>query len=334
MNPAVPFLALGGMIVSFALTVALFLPFMRLLRHFRIVKNPREEEPGSHGAKRGTPTMAGALVILVVTLLTAGLYFLLPDEQQRGDYVVQTLTPVLALVAVGALGALDDYFDAIFGRGIRGRHKIVWQAIVAIAGAIYMQRHFAVTGIFIPLAGEWEIGAVAFIALATIAIVGTSNGVNLTDGLDGLAGGTLIFAFISFAFIAAARGYPFLLIFCTIVTGAIAAFLWFNVHPAEAFMGDSGALGLGATLAVVALTTGFVLLLLLAGVIFVAVTLSVILQVASFKIWRRRIFRMAPLHLHFELIGWPEEKVTIRFWIIGALGGIVAAILAFATPRA
>lgn len=331
MSPAVPFLALAGMLFSFALTMALFVPFMGLLRRFGIVKNPREEEPGSHGVKRGTPTASGVLVIIVVTLVTIGFYFVLPDEP-RGDYVVQTLTPLLALLGVGALGALDDYFDAIFGRGIRGRHKLIWQAIVAVAGSIYIQRHFAVTGIFIPLLGEWEIGGVAFVVLATIAIVGTSNGVNLTDGLDGLAGGTLIFAFLSFAFIAGARGFPFLLIFCTIVTGAIAAFLWFNVHPAEAFMGDSGALALGATLAVVALTTGFVLLLLLAGIMFVAVTLSVIIQVAAFRIWHRRVFRMAPLHLHFELIGWPEEKVTIRFWLIGALAGIVAAILAFATP--
>ena len=332
MTPAVPFLALGGMLVSFAITVSLFAPFMGLLRRFGLVKHPRAEEPGSHGVKRGTPTAAGVLVIIVVALVTAGFYFLLPAEQ-RGDYVVQTLTPLLALVGVGALGALDDYLDAIFGHGIRGRHKIVWQTIVAVAGAIYIQRHFAVTGIFVPLAGEWEIGATAFVLIATIAIVGTSNGVNLTDGLDGLAGGTLIFSFLSFAFIAAARGFPFLLIFCTIVTGAIAAFLWFNVHPAEAFMGDAGALGLGATLAVVALTTGFILLLLLAGIIFVAVTLSVIIQVAGFRIWHRRVFRMAPLHLHFELIGWPEEKVTIRFWLIGALAGIVAAILAFATPH-
>ena len=331
MTLPVPLVALGGMLIAFVVTVLLFGPFIRLLIRLRIGQNIRAEGPQSHGRKQGTPTMGGVLVIAIVSLMTLGLYFLLPEAQQ-GDYVVQTLTPVLALVGVGVLGALDDYLNVIFGRGIRGRHKIVWQTILAVAGAIYIQRHFAITGIFIPLVGEWEIGAAAFIALAIIAIVGTSNGVNLADGLDGLSGGTLIFAFMSFAFIAAARGYPFLLIFCAIVTGAVAAFLWYNVHPAEIFLGDSGALSLGATLAVVALTTGFALLLPLAGIIFVAVSLSVIIQVGVFKVWRRRVFRMAPLHHHFELIGLPEEKVTIRFWLIGALAGIVAAILAFATP--
>ena len=331
MTLPVPLVALGGMLISFVVTVLLFGPFIRLLIRLCIGQNIRPEGPQSRGQKQGTPTMGGVLVIAIILLMTLGLYFLLPEAQQ-GDYVVQTLTPLLALVGVGVLGALDDYLNVIFGRGIRGRHKIIWQAILAVAGAIYIQRHFAITGIFIPLVGEWEIGALAFIVLAIVAIVGTSNGVNLADGLDGLSGGTLIFSFMSFAFIAAARGYPFLLIFCAIVTGAVAAFLWYNVHPAEIFLGDSRALSLGATLAVVALTTGFVLLLPLAGIIFVAVSLSVIIQVSVFKVWRRRVFRMAPLHHHFELIGWPEEKVTIRFWLIGALAGIVAAILAFATP--
>ena len=331
MTLSTPLLALSGLLLTFVATMLLFPPYMRLLRYLGIVKTPRSEGPVSHSAKRGTPTMAGLLVVVVVTLTTVLFYFFV-SEEARGDYVVQTLTPLLALVSVGALGALDDYLDAIFGRGIRGRHKLIWQASVAVAGAIYIQRHFAITGVFIPLGGEWVIGAVPFIAIAIVAIVGTSNGVNLTDGLDGLAGGTLIFAFLSFAFIAFARDFTFLMVFCTLMTGAVAAFLWFNVHPAEIFMGDAGALSMGATLATVALTTGFVLLLPLAGVIFVAVTLSVIIQVVVFKTWHRRVFRMAPLQHHFELIGWPEEKVTIRFWLIGALAGIIAAILAFATP--
>ena len=174
---------------------------------------------------------------------------------------------------------------------------------------------------FVPLVGEVEIGAVAFVALAVFAIISTSNGVNLSDGLDGLSGGTLVFAFLSFAFIAAARGFPWLVVLCAAIVGALLAYLWFNVHPAEFIMGDVGSLSLGAVLATVALTTGFILLLPVAGVIYVLENLSVILQVGSFK-----------LHHHFELIGWPEQKVTIRFWLIGALAGITAAILAFATP--
>jgi phospho-N-acetylmuramoyl-pentapeptide-transferase len=167
------------------------------------------------------------------------------------------------------------------------------------------------------------------------AIVAMSNGVNLTDGLDGLAGGVAVFAFLSFAFIAAARQqqpYNWLVVFCAAMVGALLAYLWFNVHPADFMMGDVGSLALGATLATIALTTGFILLLPIVGIIFVAETVSVVLQVGSFKLRGKRIFRMSPLHNHFELIGWPEEKTTIRFWLIGALAGIAAAILAFATP--
>jgi len=225
--------------------------------------------------------------------------------------------------------------NVVYGFGIRGRHKLVWQTIVAFAAALYIQRHFAITGVLVPLVGEWEIGPVAFVVLAVFAIVAMSNGVNLTDGLDGLAGGTAVFAFLSFAFIAAAHQppYPWLVVFCAAMVGALLAYLWFNVHPADFMMGDVGSLALGATLTTIALTTGFILLLPIAGVIFVAETVSVVLQVGSFKLRGKRIFRMSPLHNHFELIGWPEEKTTIRFWLIGALAGIVAAILAFATPR-
>lgn len=322
---------LSLMLVAFVLGLALGGPYIRLLRDLRIGKSIRREGPQSHYAKQGTPTMGGALVIAVVFALWGMLLAFLPDDQ-RDDFIPQTIVPMGALLAVGALGMIDDLVNVAYGFGIRGRHKLVWQTIVAVAGAVYIQRHFGVTGIFIPLVGEWEIGATAFIVLAAVAIIGTSNGVNLTDGLDGLAGGTLVFAFLSFAFIAQAREFPWLTVFCVMMVGALLAFLWFNAHPAEFIMGDVGALPLGAALASVALVTGFVAVLPLAGIIFVAVTLSVIIQVGSYKIRKKRIFRMAPLHHHFEAIGWPEEKVTIRFWLIGAIGGIVAAVLAFATP--
>lgn len=324
-------LALGLMLAAFLLGLGLGAPYIRLLRDLRIGKSIRAEGPQSHFAKQGTPTMGGALVIAVMFFIWGALLAFLPDEQ-LDDFIPQTIVPMGALLAVGALGLIDDLVNVAYGFGIRGRHKLVWQLIVAIAGAVYIQRHFGVTGIYIPLVGEWEIGATAFILLAAFAIIGTSNGVNLTDGLDGLAGGTLVFAFLSFAFIAQARDFPWLTVFCVALVGALLAFLWFNAHPAEFIMGDVGSLSLGAALASVALVTGFVALLPLAGIIFVAVTISVILQVGSFKIRKKRIFRMAPLHHHFEAIGWPEEKVTIRFWLIGAIGGIVAAVLAFATP--
>jgi phospho-N-acetylmuramoyl-pentapeptide-transferase len=327
----VEILALGVLLTAFLLGLLLGGPYIKLLRRLRMGKQIRREGPQSHLTKQGTPTLGGVLLILIVAALSVVVFALLP-ESQRGDYVAQTIVPVGAFIAVGVLGAVDDYVNIVYGFGIRGRHKLIWQLIVAVVAALYIQRHFAITGVFVPLVGDVEIGAIAFVIIAIVAIVGTSNGVNLTDGLDGLAGGTSVFAFLSFAFIAAARGFPWLVVLCCAIVGALLAFLWFNAHPAEYFMGDAGALALGATLATVALTTGFIVLLPVAGVIFMAETLSVILQVGSFKLRGKRIFRMAPFHIHFELLGWPEEKVTIRFWLIGALAGIVAAILAFATP--
>ena len=328
-------LALGALLAAFLLGLVLGGPYIRLLRRLRMGKQVRREGPPSHLiTKQGMVTMGGVLFISVTFVLWVLVLVLLPPDQ-RDEYLPQTIVPIGTLIAVGVLGFIDDYVNVLYGFGIRGRHKLVWQTIVALAAALYIQRHFAITGVYVPLVGEWEIGAVGFVVLAVFAIVAMSNGVNLTDGLDGLAGGTAVFAFLSFAFIAAARQppYPWLVVFCATMVGALLAYLWFNVHPADFIMGDVGSLALGATLTTIALTTGFVLLLPIAGVIFVAETVSVVLQVGSFKLRGKRIFRMSPLHNHFELIGWPEEKTTIRFWLIGALAGIVAAILAFATPK-
>src|SRR5439155_825321 len=231
-------------------------PYIRRLRRLRMGKQVRREGPPSHlVTKQGLVTFGGVLFIGVVAVLWLFVLVLLPEDQ-RGDYVPQTIVPMGTLLVVGLLGAIDDYVNVVYGFGIRGRHKLVWQAIVGIVAAIYIQRHFGVTGILIPLYGEWLIGAVPFVILAVFAMVAMSNGVNLTDGLDGLGGSTAVFAFLSFAFIAAARGYPWLVVFCGAIVGALLAFLWFNVHPAEFMMGDTGSLALGATLTTVALTTG------------------------------------------------------------------------------
>jgi phospho-N-acetylmuramoyl-pentapeptide-transferase len=180
------------------------------------------------------------------------------------------------------------------------------------------------------------VGAIFFIVVAVVAIVGCSNGVNLTDGLDGLAGGTLVFAFISFLIIALLNTplQPNLAMVNAITIGALMGFLWFNVHPAQVFMGDSGALSLGGMLAVVALISGQVLILPLIGIIFVLEVASDIIQVTSYKLRGKRVFRMAPLH-HFELGGWDEEKITMRFWIVGALAGMLGVTLFVASiPKA
>jgi phospho-N-acetylmuramoyl-pentapeptide-transferase len=329
----VAILSLGVLLAAFLLGLVLGGPYIRLLRHLRMGKQVRREGPPSHLiTKQGMVTMGGVLFILVTFVLWLLVLVLLPNDE-RDEFLPQTIVPMGTLLAVGVLGFIDDYVNVLYGFGIRGRQKLIWQAIVAVAAALYIQRHFGVTGVYVPLVGEVEIGAGLFVALAVFAIVAMSNGVNLTDGLDGLAGGTAVFAFLSYAFIAAARGYPWLVVFCGAMVGALLAYLWFNVHPADFIMGDVGSLALGATLTTIALTTGFILLLPIAGVIFVAETVSVVLQVGSFKLRGKRIFRMSPLHNHFELIGWPEEKTTIRFWLIGALAAIVAAILAFATPK-
>jgi phospho-N-acetylmuramoyl-pentapeptide-transferase len=173
-----------------------------------------------------------------------------------------------------------------------------------------------------------------FIAFAAFAIVAASNGVNITDGLDGLAGGTLIFAFVAFMLIAVLNEptQPNLAILCALIIGTLLGFLWFNVHPAQVIMGDSGSLSLGATLAVTALITGQILVLPLIGLIFVIETGSVVLQIVYFKVTHgRRIFKMSPVHHHFELSGWDEEKITLRFWIVGILSGLLGVVLFLAS---
>jgi phospho-N-acetylmuramoyl-pentapeptide-transferase len=278
----------------------------------------------------------GGVLIVVVILAVAFIF---------DAFDASTYSPLAVLALVGGLGAVDDYLNARTGIGIRVRQKLVWQFVVAIGAAIYIQNHFGFNGFRVPFVGDvintstiWlpiidhnvEIGSLIFIVVAVVAIVGASNGVNLTDGLDGLAGGTLVFAFISYLMIALLNQpvvQPNLALVCAIVVGAILGFLWFNVHPAQIFMGDAGALSLGGMLAAVALITGQVLILPLIGIIFVLEVLSDVIQVASFKLRGKRVFRMAPLHHHFELGGWDEEKVTMRFWIVGALAGMLGVTL-------
>jgi phospho-N-acetylmuramoyl-pentapeptide-transferase len=323
-----------GLLLAFACVVILMPPYIRLLHWIGMGKKIREDGPGSHLVKQGTPTMGGVLIVAVVLSLAY-----LFDAMD-----VSTYSPLAVLALVGALGALDDFLNARTGYGLRGRHKIVWQTVVALGVAVYVQNHFGFNGVRIPFVGDVEItstifvplldrnvelGAIFFIVVAVLAIVGCSNGVNLTDGLDGLAGGTLAFAFISYMMIALLNDpeQPNLALVCAIVVGAIIGFLWFNVHPAQVFMGDSGALSLGGMLAVVALLTGQVMILPFIGLIFVLETASDIIQVGSYKLRGKRVFRMAPLHHHFELGGWDEEKVTMRFWIVGALAGLLGVTL-------
>ena len=308
-----------ALLLAFAGMIVLGPIYIGLLERLGYGKRIRTDGPEGHQIKAGTPTMGGMLVVLVVMFLAMAL--------RIEDSV--TLTPMLALVGVGILGAIDDYVNARSGVGMRGRWKLLWQTIVALLAAFYVQRHFNITVLNIPFLGELAVGAIVFALFMAFVIVGVSNAVNLTDGLDGLAAGVLIFCFVAYLFIALVdppgllRPQPNLAVFCALIVGALMGFLWFNVHPAQIFMGDSGALGLGATLAVVATLSRQLPLLAVIGVVFFAVIMSVVVQVISFRLRGRRIFRMAPLQHHFELIGWAEEKITVRFWIVGALAGLL-----------
>ncbi len=315
-----------GLLIAFALVVIFMPPYVRFLRHLGFGKQIREEGPHTHYVKEGTPTMGGLLIIAVV----AGLAVLL------GATDASTYSPLAALVGVGALGAFDDFLNAKTGNGIRVRQKLIWQLVVAFLAALYIQRHFAIHELRVPFVGDVPIEPWVYVTFATFAIIAASNGVNITDGLDGLAGGTLIFAFVSFMIIALLNvpHQPRLALVCALIVGAVLGFLWFNVHPAQIFMGDSGSLSLGATLAVTALITGQILVLPVIGLIFVVETGSVLLQVASYKLTGRRIFRMSPVHHHFELAGWDEEKITMRFWIVAVLAGMLGVTLFLASINA
>ena len=244
------------------------------------------------------------------------------------------IAPIATLALVGLLGAVDDYLNARTGEGIKVRQKLLWQTVVALFVAWQIQSTYQITGIRVPFVGDVAVDPWLYVAFGAFAIVAASNGVNITDGLDGLSGGTLAFAFVSFMIIALLNvpAQPNIAFLCALIIGALLGFLWFNVHPAQVIMGDAGSLSLGATLAVIALITGQILVLPLIGLIFVVETMSDIIQIGYFKLsGGKRVFRMAPLHHHFELGGWDEEKITLRFWIVGILSGLLGVTLFLAS---
>jgi phospho-N-acetylmuramoyl-pentapeptide-transferase len=317
-----------GLLMAFALVVILMPAYIRLLRHVGFAKQIRVEGPQTHLTKSGTPTMGGLLIIVVVL----GIYVLLRWPVQGG-----VIAPLATLALVGLLGAADDYLNAKTGEGIRVRQKLLWQSVVALVAAFQIHSTYQITAIRVPFVGDVAIDPAVYIFFAAFAIVAASNGVNITDGLDGLAGGTLAFAFVSFMIIALLNEptQPNIALLCALIIGALLGFLWFNVHPAQVFMGDSGSLALGATLAVIALVTGQILVLPLVGLVFVLETLSDIIQIGYFKVsGGKRVFRMAPFHHHFELGGWDEEKITLRFWIVGILAGLMGVTLFLASIHA
>jgi len=322
-------LALAGF--SFMLTVIWGEPLLRILRHLKIGESIRVDGPQRHISKLGTPTLGGVLFILPVLLITV----LFNAASLLGLTMLgrSIFLPMGTLIVFGLLGSVDDW-KKLRGkrsdeRGMRARTKFIIQIILGIIIAIGLQYVLEAPQIYLPwMKAEFTLGF-WYVPIATILIVGFSNAVNFTDGLDGLAGLISATCFASFGLIALLQGQLYLARFCFTLVGALFGFLWFNVHPAQLIMGDIGALPLGATLAVVALMTGQWILLPVIAVIPLSEMISVILQVGYFKLTKgKRLLKMAPLHHHFELLGWSETQVVQRFWLIGLLAAMIGAAIA------
>jgi phospho-N-acetylmuramoyl-pentapeptide-transferase len=322
-------LALAGF--SFIMTVIWGGPLLRVLRYYKIGELIRVEGPQRHFTKLGTPTMGGVLIVLPILLLT----LLLNAASLTGFTVLgrSVLLPLGVMLLFGLLGARDDWEKLQArrqrGEGMRIRTKFFLQILLAVVTAIGLRYVLDVPELFLPARREEFSLGLFYVPVAAFIIVSTSNAVNFTDGLDGMAGLISATAFAAFGAIALLQDQIFLARFCFTTVGALFGFLWFNVHPAQLFMGDTGSLPLGATLGVVALMTGQWILLPLIAVIPVSEAMSVVIQIIYFRLTGgRRVFKMAPLHLHFELSGWSETQIVQRFWLISLLAAMLGVALA------
>jgi len=289
-----------------------------------------------HEKKAGTPTMGGVLVW--GTLLVIIIFFWFFDKITGFDFFhkfnfltrKETLLPLGALIGASLVGLVDDWLDVRKkghnGKGLRFNFKVWLYALVAVIGAWWFYFKLDFTTVHIPFFGNLDFGW-WYIPFFILAVVSTSFAVDLTDGLDGLAGGTLLIAFFSYGIIAYSQGKFELASLIGVVCGGLLAFLWFNVYPARFFMGDTGAMGLGVLLAIIGFLTNSIFLLFFIGFIFMIEALSVIVQAFYKKFFKKKILLSSPLHHHFEVVGWPETKITMRFWIISAVMGIIGMII-------
>ncbi|MCL2881486.1 MAG: phospho-N-acetylmuramoyl-pentapeptide-transferase [Coriobacteriia bacterium] len=346
------FLALAAAVALVGLITPLFI---RLLNHRQIGQQVRADGPAGHLQKQGTPTMGGVVILLVVALVFAGLtYFAAPDATNSSiakllNYTQSVRAAVLVLVttlACGLLGMIDDLEKVAYERslGLKARAKIIGQVLIAAVSAVVAinwvhvspRLQLPATRVFLDLGlittrlsvfGTTIQLPWLYLAFAVFMIVAVSNSVNLTDGLDGLAAGIVMIIMLLFAVVAYAQDSLPVSLLAGTIAGACIGFLWYNSHPADIFMGDTGSLGLGGAVAALAMVTKTELLLPLIGGVFVAEALSVIIQVLVYKRFKKRVFKMAPIHHHFEMLGWSETKVMIRFWIIAgsfvALGFVI-----------
>ncbi len=329
----ITFRTFGAGITSVLLCMFIGPSYIRLLQRKQIGQSIRDDGPQSHLSKKGTPTMGGGLILLAIVIPT----LLWSELTDLNVWIVLTAT-----VLFGVIGYLDDYKKVIKknSKGLSGRQKLVGQTMIALAASYAIYR-LGDTSPYLKFPFFKEVSihlGVLFVPFAAFVIVGTSNAVNLTDGLDGLAVGPTITTSTTFLILAYCAGnvkianylqiphVPHageLTVFCGAIAASCLGFLWFNTYPAQVFMGDVGSLSLGAALALVAVITKNEILLALCGGIFVMEALSVMAQVTSFKLTGKRVFRMAPIHHHFELKGWAEPKVIVRFWIISVLLSLI-----------
>ncbi|MCP4539059.1 MAG: phospho-N-acetylmuramoyl-pentapeptide-transferase [Chloroflexi bacterium] len=323
--------------ISFLLAVV-WGPFLiRILRHYKMGKRIRIDGPRGHMTKQGTPTMGGLMIVFPVLLITLALnVYNLTGLTAVGRSILMPLGVMLAYAIIGAVDDVSGVRGMRRGEGLSARRKLMWEVPLSfgIALVMYLLKMQFAGQVGMPTVREpIELGWV-WVPIAAFVILGFANAVNLTDGLDGLAGIIVASAFVGYGIIALLQGQVHLVHFSFTIVGACFAFLWFNAHPAQMFMGDTGALALGATLGTVALMTGQWLLLPVVALVPVAETVSVILQVLYFKFTKRRfgrgrrLFKMSPLHNHFELLGWSETQVVQRFWLVGLLTTMAGVALA------
>ncbi|MCT4621327.1 MAG: phospho-N-acetylmuramoyl-pentapeptide-transferase [Marinisporobacter sp.] len=303
-------------IFSFLSTLILGPIVIPILRRLKVGQSIRDEGPKSHMSKSGTPTMGGLIMIAAVciTTLTSG-------NVNRDLYVI-----LFATISFGLIGFIDDFIKVVLKRnlGLKAYQKLIGQIIIAVLIALYQSSISQYgTKILIPFMNEYLDLGILYIPFIVTVMVATANSVNLTDGLDGLAAGVTLIVSSFFSLVAMNWGYPSIAVFCGALTGACLGFLRFNAYPAKVFMGDTGSMALGGAVAAIAILMNLTLLIPIVGGIYFAEALSVILQVTSFKLTGKRIFKMSPLHHHFELTGWKETKVVVVFWSVTLLLCIV-----------
>ncbi len=329
--------------VAFVVAFAWAPSLTRVLQKWNVAKaiRPASLAPvfaALHAKKSGTPTMGGLLIwvtVLLLALLFDAVASYLPPDSMFGQLNFlsrsQTLLPLGALIASAIVGFVDDYFNARGlgpkGGGLRMRHRLLIYTLIAVVGAWWFRVKLDWDLLHVPFLGDFNIGF-WYVPFFILVIVATAFSVNEADGLDGLAGGTLLTSFGAYAIIAFSQGKYDLAIFCGVILGALLAFLWFNIHPASFFMGDTGAMSLGVTLGIVAMLTNAALLLPVIGFVFFIESLSVLIQVASRVLLKKRVFKSAPFHHHLEAIGWPEPQIVMRLWVVSMVFAAIGVSLA------